>query len=300
MLPAAVVRTLTTDAPLAHGNRFVSSASGLVRVGDRLLVIGDDAHHLALFPADGDEPGTLHRIVPGDPPPDAAARKRVKPDFEAIVLLPGGDVLIVGSGSTPQRETAIRIPVDADGVLGEPTALSLAPLFTPLRRACGGEINVEAAGVLSGQLVLISRAHGGRPVNHMAQFSLRDLDGWWAGEDGHVEPRSVTTVSLGAIDHVPLGITDATVHPDGVRLVVGAVAEDTDNSYDDGVLAGAAVAIITAEGAVAGCLPLADPLKVEGILATATEGGVGLTMVTDADDPDRPAKLLRGMAPGWA
>ncbi|KQV92236.1 hypothetical protein ASC91_06480 [Pelomonas sp. Root1237] len=51
MLEVAVVRTLSveTDAALGH----LSAASGLVQVGQRLFVVADDEHMLALFDLSG-------------------------------------------------------------------------------------------------------------------------------------------------------------------------------------------------------------------------------------------------------
>ena len=71
--------------PAAHprGQTHLSSASGLVVVGDRLYFVADDEHHLGALPlaqATGDAPVTLHRLRPDDLPQEAWARKARKPD----------------------------------------------------------------------------------------------------------------------------------------------------------------------------------------------------------------------------
>jgi hypothetical protein len=77
-------------APGAHPRRlsFLSAASGLVRVRERLYVIADDELHLGVFGVDGAEPLRLVRLLDGDLPASAKKRKARKPDFEALLLLP--------------------------------------------------------------------------------------------------------------------------------------------------------------------------------------------------------------------
>src|SRR6185436_10311064 len=80
-------------APGAHPRRlsFLSAASGLVRVREKLYVIADDELHLGVFGVDGAEPLRLVRLLDGDLPASAKKRKARKPDFEALLLLPASD-----------------------------------------------------------------------------------------------------------------------------------------------------------------------------------------------------------------
>jgi Family of unknown function (DUF6910) len=71
-----------------------------------------------------------------------------------------------------------------------------------------------------------------------------------------------------------------------------AVAEDTDDPYDDGCCAGAAVGIAEADGRLC-CLHRLDrPYKVEGVDARMDGDEIRLLLVTDADDPAVPAGLF--------
>ena len=104
MIEPTRLRTLTLREASRPGRpAYVSAASGLVRAADRLYVIADDENHLAVFPLEGDEPGSLKRIFPGMLPVAPEARKRNKPDVEAIVRLPSrehhphGALLTLGS-----------------------------------------------------------------------------------------------------------------------------------------------------------------------------------------------------------
>src|SRR5688572_23183189 len=104
------VRDLTVDDASQPGRpSHVSAASGLVRVGNTLYVVADDELHLGVFPAGGHAPGHLLRMRPGDLPGAPKARKKAKPDFEALAYLPAldqfsqGALLALGSGSRKGR-----------------------------------------------------------------------------------------------------------------------------------------------------------------------------------------------------
>jgi hypothetical protein len=56
----------------------VASASGVVRRGDFVYVIGDDLLQVAIFRVAGGGPGVLQRAFAGDLPDDQEERKRQK------------------------------------------------------------------------------------------------------------------------------------------------------------------------------------------------------------------------------
>ncbi|MEO6277397.1 MAG: hypothetical protein ABIP59_06225, partial [Roseateles sp.] len=76
-----------------------------MQIGQRLFVVADDEHTLAVFDAASDSPGTLHRLFIGELPDKPKARKAAKPDLEALAQLPPfaacphGALLALGSGS---------------------------------------------------------------------------------------------------------------------------------------------------------------------------------------------------------
>lgn len=299
-----VIRRLDLGEPLAGASRFVSAASGLAVVGDDFAVAADDAHHLALFACGRTERGRTVRLVDGDLPQDPADRKRRKPDFEALTVMPAtagfphGALLVVGSGSTPTRDLAVLVPLDASGSLGDRVHVRpLSSLYAPWRNACG-EINVETAFVLGTDLVMVSRGHGAAPDNHVARFELDALGPWLDGvSTDPIAPARLTALRLDDLDGVPLSITDGAAHPAG-GWVFSAVAEDTRDSYNDGALVGAGVGTMNAADALTSLRRLDVAAKVEGIVAARTPSGdVELNMVTDADDPEVAASLLAATLP---
>jgi hypothetical protein len=292
MLQTKLLRTLTID-PRQHprGQPHLSAASGLVCANGRVYVVGDDEHHLAVF-HDRAGPGGLHRLFAGDLPDDKKARKRRKPDLETLLWLPMRHALVaLGSGSRPNRNTGVLIPL---GAAGEPLAVvsqfDLRALYEPLRAALG-EINIEGAMLLGDEFVLLNRGVAGRSDNAAAHYPLGALIDAIEGRAREVTPPSIRPYALGHIDAVPLGFTDAAAMPDG-GWVFSAVAEDTDDSYADGRCSGSVVGRVDAGGALVATHRLDAPLKVEGIALRVDGQGMSLCLVTDADDPAQASQLL--------
>jgi hypothetical protein len=291
------LRALSVD-PQTHprGQAHLSAASGLVCAHGRAYVVSDDEHHLAVF-RDLHSPGTLHRILPGDLPQSKKARKQLKPDLEALLLLPAlngagqGALIAFGSGSRPNRDTGVVIPLSAQG---EPLArirrFDLKPLYEPLRAALG-EINIEGAMLLGDELVLLNRGVPGRSDNAAVRYRQGALRALIDGQPGLVKARSVRRYALGAIDGVALGFTDGTPLADG-GWVFSAAAEHTTDSYADGPFSGAVLGVADAHGDVLALHRLATPYKVEGLAAQQHEQGIDVCMVTDADDPLLSSQLL--------
>src|SRR5215204_6417986 len=67
---------------------YLSAASGLVRIGGFLYVIADDELHLGVFQSDPRIPGDTVRLFGGELPVAKEERKALKPDLEALMLIP--------------------------------------------------------------------------------------------------------------------------------------------------------------------------------------------------------------------
>ena len=79
MLPFTRLRELDLVAGSGPDRpAYLSSASGLVRVGDELYVVADDELHLGCFSIDATTPGSLLRVFPGDLPDGVKKRKKKK------------------------------------------------------------------------------------------------------------------------------------------------------------------------------------------------------------------------------
>jgi hypothetical protein len=105
-----------------------------------------------------------------------------------------------------------------------------------------------------------------------------------------IEPSAIDIFEFGEIDGIPLTFTDASALPDG-SMVFTAVAEDTDDAYNDGQCMGAAIGIIDGN-TLRSLYPLGPAYKIEGVHASLDAAVIRLLLVTDADDAGIPASLF--------
>jgi len=297
-LQAQPLRDLTLreqDHP--RGASYLSAASGLVCVHGRAYVIADDEHHLAVF-GDLQSPGTLHRIRAGDLPDKSKARKRRKPDLETLLWLPTfgetGTLVALGSGSRENRRAGVAIPLDGRGQpLPQVQAFDLAPLYGPLAQQLGG-LNIEGAMAIGKDLVLLNR--GGRDglANAAVRLPLATLHALMRGSRDIDARCSIQRFDLGHLDRVALGFTDGAARADGSWLF-SAAAERSDDSVADGPCAGSVLGQVSARGELVTMRCLDSRDKVEGV--AVQPDGPAVCMVTDADDPQRSARLLRATWP---
>ena len=295
LITAHRLRLLTVD-PADHprGLPHLAAASGLVCAYRRAYVLGDDEHHLAVF-RDRRSPGQLHRVRKGPLPADAAQRKRVKPDFESLLLLPArgrqpSALLALGSGSKRLRDGGVLIPLRPGGEPeGSVSPLDLAPLYAVLRQRLGA-INIEGSFISGAAWVLLNRGVGGQPSASVS-YPLNTLHALVDGRSTGFEPSAVQTHDLGFINGVQLAFTDGAALPGG-GFLFSAVAEATPNSVADGACQGSAIGHIDRNGALVGLRQLDRKAKVEGMAVHAAGQTLQLALVTDADDPAMPSELL--------
>lgn len=275
----------------------LSAASGLVCASDRLYVIGDDELHLAQFARAGAEPGRLIRLFAGSLPQAHKARKAAKPDLEVLLALPPatgwphGALLALGSGSTERRRRGVLAEFDRQGEVGQVRVLELASLYTVLAAAVD-ELNIEGAVVAGDRLILFNRGNSAHPDTVAMAVDLA-----CATKGGATEILSRTSIRLGLADGVPLAVTDACALDDGTMLV-SAVAEDTNNAYDDGRLAGAAIAVLNADLRPVRVEAIDPPVKIEGLHALRDGDQIRLLAVNDPDDPAVAGGLYAGELTG--
>ena len=310
MLIPEHLRDLLIDPRLhPRGLPHLSAASGLVRVQHHLYVVADDELHLGVFD-DIESPdaqrlpspfGELVRLFDGDLPSDKALRKLAKPDLETLAVLPPvpgcpyGALLALGSGSRGTRETGVLMAMDAAGRLsGRVAHIDLSALYAPLR-AQFSDLNIEGAFVCSGELRLLQRGNQGDARNACIRFDWNQVVPWLVAQ-GSPPPRSkaVQTIVLGDVDGVGLSLTDGAAMDHGAWAFC-AVAENTSNSFHDGACVGSMVGVVASDGRVIQVQPLRGAPKVEGLAVQVAGSKLGLTLVTDADDPDIAAQLLRVM-----
>jgi len=278
----------------------VRAGSALRHWGERLVVVQDDVHALAVLD------GLVGEVRPLALPPGAdgkrvfselAGNKALKMDLEACVVLPDARLVALGSGSSRARE---RVAVVAPG--GHVDLLDGTDLYAGLRRCVefsGSELNVEGAVAIGDELLLFQRGNGaaaaGRvPVNAIGSIALAEFVRWL---DGGLAPSlgEVRQVDLGERDGVRYGFTDACALPDG-RVAFLAGAEDSPDTYQDGVVVGARFGVVSADTVQVtdihdhGGHP--STLKLEGIeFLDEDVSAVRFAVVTDMDAPESPAAL---------
>jgi hypothetical protein len=271
----------------------VRAASAIAAFGDGWLVAQDDATHAAWL-----RPGTVTPVRVVDPVDglevfsSAAGTKHLKPDFEAACAVPGGEVLMLGSGSSPARMRASLVGGDGFVVAG------LRPLYLAIAAALGlreDQLNLEGACLIGDRLRWFQRANlaAGAPTASAdidASALLAAVRGETASDK--IDIHDVRRYDLGTVGGVALAVTDAVTIGDG-RVLVSAAAEDTLNAVDDGPVVGSGIALLGADGEPPIYAALPDAEKVEGLaVREVTADGVRLVAVVDADDHDIPSRRL--------
>ncbi|MDR7222872.1 DUF6929 family protein [Aminobacter aminovorans] len=298
MIALKKLRELTlTAAPSAGRPLHLSAASGLVCLGSAMYVVADDELHLGVFSTKDDRPGQLVLLFDGALPDEKVARKRHKPDLEALTSLPAfegfphGALLAVGSGSRPNRRRGALLALDLSGAItGAARGLDCSAILAPLADVFA-EVNIEGAVVVGDELRLFQRGNKQHPDNAIIRYPLAAVIDVVTGTRADaLRPMTIDRFDLGHVDGVPLCFTDATALPGG-DVVFSAVAEDTDDAFNDGACVGAAIGIVGNDGQLRFVRRLDRPYKIEGIHAELDGNRLDLLAVTDADDPDMAAAL---------
>ncbi|GAA4953259.1 DUF6929 family protein [Actinoplanes utahensis] len=261
----------------------VRAASAIAPFGDGWLVVQDDATHAAWW-----RPGSVTPVRVVDPVDglevfsSAAGTKPFKPDFEAACALPTGEVLLLGSGSSPARMRASLV-----GPAGF-TVLDVRPVCLAVAETLGlpeEHLNLEGACLVGDRLRWFQRG------NAAAGVPTASVDVEVAALlSGRAEVRDPLRYDLGTVGGVALAVTDAVPLPDG-RVLVSAAAEDTPNAVDDGPVVGSALALLDGDAVTAVEIPGAE--KVEGLAIRETSpDGIRLIAVVDADDHEVPSRRL--------
>jgi hypothetical protein len=279
----------------------LSAASGVVRRGDFVYVIGDDELHLGVFEVSSGKPGKLVRVLKGDLPEEHGERSQAKPDLEALTLLPPfedhpyGALVGLGSGSGKEgsRDRGFVCALGADGSLaGEPEELDLRPLYGLLREHVA-DLNIEGAATMGDRLWLLHRGNSELGSNLVAELAIDDVMESLTRDhtlDAH-ELANVRAYDLGDIDGVPLCFSDAT--PIAERLLVFTASAEA----DDGTIRGSVVGTLDTGGTVQRLRTIDRKWKVEGVHAAIDTGVLDFTFVCDQDDPDAPSPLLSATMP---
>ena len=204
MITLTKVRELNLSAATAGRPLHLSAASGLACLNSFNYVVADDELHLGVFRTNSPEPGHLIRLFDGELPASKSDRKKQKPDFEALTLLPAygnyphGALLAIGSGSQPNRRLGALLGLDATGaVRGSPQVVDLSPILASLDDEFP-ELNIEGAAVSGAELRLFQRGNKRHAENAIIRFQLSAfLDALSSEQTSAIKPSAIRTFDLG-------------------------------------------------------------------------------------------------------
>ena len=170
-----------------------------------------------MFRANSSEPGHLIRLFDGELPSSKSDRKKQKPDFEALTLLPAygdyphGALLALGSGSRPNRRLGALLALDTRGAVhGPPQVVDLAPILASLDGEFPALNNIESAVVSGAELRLFQRGNKRHAENAIIRFQLSAfLDALSSEQTAAIAPLAIRTFDLGQIEGIPFCFTDA-------------------------------------------------------------------------------------------
>jgi hypothetical protein len=250
----------------------VFAASGLIiRDGIFYIVSDDEVSLLYGSPATGFVSYAFwNECLPEEP----VARKKLKPDFECLVLK-GASLYILPSFSRENRSTAVRVDLTHDQISGH-ELLDLSELRENLSAKLS-DLNIEGALNLNGEFFLFQRGNGKNGTSAVLR-----------GTDLSDRDMKIIPLTLPHLGKIPLTITDATARDKEIWFL--AVAENTDSTYLDGEITGSFLGRLDEKFEVLDFMKLDFPHKPEG-LAFAADGS--LFVVTDDDSRAKPSRLFK-------
>ncbi|MBJ6109681.1 hypothetical protein JAO73_11705 [Hymenobacter sp. BT523] len=221
------------------------SASGVEIIGPTAYVIGDDSAALHCLDAVTLVPTGRRQLF--DHPADGPFRisKPDKPDLECMAALRWPDgrtgLLLLGSGSRPNRQRGWFVPTDAPEAAPEP--LDLAPLYALLapHLPAAAVLNLEAAATSETELLLFQRTVGRADAALLFRLPLAATLAFLSGAAG--APAVGTLLfELPAIAGCPAGFSGATLVDD--LLFVTASVENTADAVLDGAVLGSFIGLV--------------------------------------------------------
>jgi hypothetical protein len=294
----------------------VRAGSGLAWWENRLAVVQDDANFVALVDVE-----TGHSEAIALPAgrgnrrqfDDGIGNKADKYDFETIVEVSvvRDILLLLGSGSTPERESAAIIEPMHDGSF-DVRVVPIPRFYAALRdlsQFAGTQLNVEGALQSGSTLRLFGRGNGARVSGREGIDATCDID--IARLVAHITspetvpppvPFDATQYELGSIGGHRLSFTDATLVPAARarphRIAYTATAESSPDAVRDGLVSGSALGIIDYESGEPNARwteiveENGDALvgKAEGIAFNIGDDSVAW-IVLDNDRYDQPSEL---------
>lgn len=264
------------------------SGSAIMFHDDKLYLMGDDAQGLLILDTLFNNVGTL--------PVFGASQERIfkpiKPDIESSEII-NNNLWLLGSGSVkPFRDSLIRINLSTKAI----QKLSLKSFYDTLRTNIK-TLNIEGLAKVKKQIALGHRRSNLDPQNYLITFPSGML------ETNNYE--GIKIIRFIATSH-NLGISGMTYYNKKDMLFITSSREDTQNSYDDGLIGESNLSIITkaskkldSDSLIANNnIPLSlihqsfKNIKVESIAIAGVKGNT-FTVYLAADNDDGKTSLFK-------
>lgn len=209
--------------PQSFKHQEIAAASSLINVNNRIFLCNDDQY--SLFELVENLRWIEHRWKDAPLMPlDHTARKKVKPDYEALTKIDvdSNKILMIPSGSKENRVKVLAF----DLVNNQFNPFEVLNLYADLKGKISS-VNIEGAEFFRNHILLLNRGVSDQ------QSSLIKVN------PKSFKIESNVSIEFGSIDGVPLHGSELCLFND--NLYVLAIAEDTPNSYDDGVVLGSSL-----------------------------------------------------------
>ncbi|MBL0233001.1 MAG: hypothetical protein IPQ08_04960 [Chitinophagaceae bacterium] len=198
-----------------------SSASAVEFSNGRFYIMGDDSFSLLVLDTNLNE---LERI-PVFTGTEKRIPKPVKPDLEAMTLLPGNKLLMIGSASlVPQRAGALVFDMATKTI----DSIRLDFFFSRFAENHLGQVNIEGMTLLPSAMVLANRGHMNYPHNELV-FTTPDF--YKKPEQAYI---SKMLFGVNEDSSSFQGISGLAYSNKKDLLIATISTEKVDNSYDDG------------------------------------------------------------------
>lgn len=211
----------------------IPSGSGIEKWQDKIYIIGDDSNFLFELNNDWEIINTIRLF---DRPTDESQRinKTIKPDLEAVTLVPPSHLLAMGSGTLPElRDVGVLLNLAAQDEL---EYLNFNEMYETLR-SITSQVNIEGACNVDDKIILLNRGDN----EHSNQIIITN----WNRKQLTVEKQlDIHFFDLPQIENTTTGFTGCVHLPETDLMIFVASAEDTTNGYDDGMIKGSLLGVM--------------------------------------------------------
>ena len=272
----------------------IGALSGVAYLGDYLYFVGDDVRYLLKTSLKNKITATttfekVPLLESSEQEALTVLSKAEKPDYEALSCIIFNEqlhLLVMGSGSTEKRKQALLYNPSNHQVQTLLDKLDYDYLQHCVALTGGADLNIEAVCSDNHHLYIFQRGN----INHfhgVLVFDLEKIQAHKSLENALIRSFNLT---LPEINGSVSGISDAYFFVDKNVIVATAAVEQTLNTYDDGVVLGSYILVLSPKGEVLDSFLIQDAegntlaIKVEGItwLESNADGEVFL-LVTDSD-----------------